>query len=115
MRPELQLILKIARELPTDELPSLLGQIEEVRYTALSRLTAPQHTTFSEPEQLLDITEAASRLKVSEDYLYRHSKDFPFTRREGRKLLFSSSGIDRYIKQQDGLTTRRHRATLRSL
>ena len=24
-------------------------------------------------------------------------------------------GIDRYIKQQDGLTTRRHRATLRSL
>jgi predicted DNA-binding transcriptional regulator AlpA len=115
LRQELQLILKIARGLSPDELPELLGEIEEVRYTAIARLSMQTPFTSSEPDQLLEVEEAAKRLSMSEDYLYRHSKDFPFTRRIGRRLLFSSLGIDRYIKQQDGLTTRRHRATLRSL
>jgi len=115
LRPELQLILKIARELPCDELPNLLGEIEQVRYTAIARLSVPSHEPSSEPDQLLDVEEAAKRLSMSKDYLYRHKDKFPFTRREGRKLLFSSSGIDRYIKQPNSLTAGRHRATLRSL
>jgi excisionase family DNA binding protein len=105
----------VLRELPPEELPGLLGEIEQVRYTAIARLTAPPLSTFSEHDQLLDVKEAAPRLKVGEDYLYKHAKEFPFTRRMGRKVLFSSAGIDRYIQQQDSLTAKRLRLTLRSL
>jgi len=115
LRQELQFLLRIARELPSGELPSLLGEIEEVRYTAIARLSTHSPSTSSEPDQLLVIKEAARRLNVSENYLYRHKNKYPFTRREGRKVLFSSSGIDQYIKQPNGLTAKKHRATLKLL
>ena len=98
MRNELQIVLMTAQELPKDELPALLGELEQVRCTALARLTsapvAPQGS-----DELLGIREASRRLGVSRDFLYRHARDFGFTRRMGRKLLFSASGIERHIKQ----------------
>jgi excisionase family DNA binding protein len=115
VRPELQFVLRMAREIPADELPCLMGEIDQIRYTALARLTSPARSLSSEPDRLISIAEAATRLSVSEDYLYRNSKRLPFTRRMGRKLLFSSSGIDTHIQQQDGLTARRHKRTLGSL
>ena len=52
-------------------------------------------------DELLTVEEAAERLKVSEDWLYRHAKKLPFsiwiTR---RKLRFSSNGIDHYIEEK---------------
>jgi excisionase family DNA binding protein len=114
LRQEFQFVLRVAREIPTDELPSFLGEIEEIRCTALARLTAPAHSPCSEPDQLLSIADAALRLNVSRDYLYRH-KELPFTCHMGRKVLFSSSGIDKHIRQQEGLTARRQRLTLGSL
>ena len=111
MRDELQFALMIARELPAPELPTFLGEIELIRYTAIARLNTLGPTP-AESDQLLSIDQACARLGVSKDYLYRHGKDFPFTRRMGRKLLFSSLGIDRHIRQQSSLTVRRHRASL---
>jgi len=90
-------VLKAARELPAEDLPSLLGQLETAKATAWARLSAPH--TQQEHDELLGVAEAARRLGVSEDYLYRHSEDYTFTRRQGRKLLFSAQGIDRHIKQ----------------
>lgn len=104
-------MLRFARELPAEELPRLLGEIEEVRCTAMARLTGPAPLP-SRADELLPVEEASRRLGVSKDYLYRHGGDFPFTRRMGRKLLFSSLGIERYIKQQNGLTAKRHSVTL---
>jgi hypothetical protein len=49
-------------------------------------------------DELIDAPAAAVRLGVSRDYLYRHHHEFPFTRREGSKLLFSSLGIDAHIR-----------------
>jgi excisionase family DNA binding protein len=49
----------------------------------------------------LAVNAAAERLGVSTDYLYRHQDEFPFTRRIGRKLLFSSLGIDAYLKKKE--------------
>src|SRR5690349_16120400 len=86
LRQELQFILRAVLEIPADELPGLLGEIEEVRYTALARLTTPNQSHSTEPDQLLSIAEAAQRLNVSQDYLYRHGKQLPFTRRMGRRL-----------------------------
>ena len=95
----LQLVLNAARELPAEELPGLIGQLEAAKATAWARLTAPT-PTHPERDELLSVPEAARRLGVSEDYLYRHSGEYPFTRRQGRKLLFSALGIDKYIRQE---------------
>ena len=99
MRNTLQLVLNSVRDLPAEELPGLIGELEVVKATAWSRLTAPT-PTHSERDELLSVLEAARRLGVSEDYLYRHSREYPFTRRQGRKLLFSALGIDKFIKQK---------------
>ena len=99
MRNELQTVMMAARELPAGELPRLLGELEEIRCTAMARLTAPA-LAQSQADELLGATEAARRLGISQDYLYRHHGDFLFTRRVGRRLLFSALGIEKYIRQQ---------------
>lgn len=112
MRDELQFLLRIARELPSEQLPRLLGEIEEVRCTALARIALHNSPPSSDTDELLDVEEASRRLSVSKDYLYRHSEEFPFTRRMGRKLLFSRIGIDKHIAQRAPLNTRRYSGTL---
>jgi hypothetical protein len=107
MRSELELILMAAQEMRKDELPLLLGELEQVRCVALARLTsAPVLPQAS--DELLDVAEAARRLGASKDYLYRHHRDFAFARRLGRKLLFSATGIEKHIRQQSILTAGRH-------
>jgi predicted DNA-binding transcriptional regulator AlpA len=112
MRNELQIVLTVARLLPADELPQFLGEIEEVRCTALARLVAPGPAQSTGSDELLNIKEACRRLGVSKDYLYRHHTDFAFTRRVGRKLLFSRLGIEKHIRQHDSLTAKRHNGML---
>ncbi len=96
MRPELQPVLDQARTLATEELPHLIGELREVEAVAMARLTAPAQNP---PDELLEVREAAARLSISPAYLYRHHKRFPFTRRIGRRLLFSSAGLDSYLKK----------------
>lgn len=107
MRAELQSILSTVSKLTPDDLPTLLGELEQVRASVLLRLTAPPAPAQS-PDSLLSVSEAAPHLGMSQDYLYRHSEQFPFTRRMGRTLRFSTLGIDAYI-QKDGLTARRQK------
>jgi len=95
MRDELQAVLLAAQQVPADQLPQLLGELEEVRCTAIARLSAPAPT---QPEDyLLDVEAAAHRLGVSKDYLYRHHAELPFARRMGKALRFSSAGIQDYL------------------
>jgi hypothetical protein len=90
-------LLQLARESTPDELPNLIGQLESAKAVAWARLTVPP--AQSEHDELLAVAEAARRLGVSEDYLYRRASEYPFTRRQGRRLLFSAQGIDKQIKQ----------------
>jgi len=96
MRSALQPVLDLARTLAPEELPRLLGDLEEIRASALARLTAPQPIQ-AQADELLDVSEAARRLGMSEDYVYRHHKDFTFTRHMGSRLLFSLRGIEKHI------------------
>ena len=89
--------LLLARDLPIDTLPELLGEIEVIRTMAFARLTTP--TVEAKPDRLVDVVEASDRMHVSKDFLYRNHKRYPFTRREGRRLLFSSNGLDRHLKK----------------
>jgi hypothetical protein len=98
MRDELRRLLIAALELPAEQMAGLLGEVEEFKCKAMVRLVMPAHP--SGPDELLDIEEAARRLGTSKDYLYRHSRQFAFTRRMGRKLLFSALGIELYISER---------------
>jgi predicted DNA-binding transcriptional regulator AlpA len=89
--------LEDARTLSPDQLPRLLGDLAEVQATALARLSAPVPAQQA-PDALLNISQAAAKLNCSKDFLYKRS--FPFTRRLGRKLMFSSAGIDAYLHAQ---------------
>ena len=84
MRPTLQNVFEEARELPAEELPRLLGDLEEIRATAQARLSSPALLALE--DELLDVVAAAKKLGVSTDYLYRHHRSFAFTRRVGRRL-----------------------------
>jgi hypothetical protein len=98
MRPSLQSVLDSVRELQPEELPALLGELEIIRATALMRITQPAPVV--QADELLDINQASQRLGTSVDYLYRHAESLPFTRRIGRKLLFSSRGVESYINRK---------------
>lgn len=95
IRLELEPAFAAASTLPMEELPRLIGDLEQIRVIALARLTAP--SAVSRADELVSIGEASRRLNVSKSYLYRHSGQFQFTRHVGRKLVFSTLGIDRYI------------------
>jgi hypothetical protein len=94
---DLARLRKAARELPTDQLPDFIGELESIKAIAWSRLTAPASNPQPHDE-LVDVAAAAERLGVSQTFLYHHAQDYPFTRRQGRKLLFSALGIDKYIR-----------------
>jgi predicted DNA-binding transcriptional regulator AlpA len=106
MRHELQLVLMAVKELSASELPRLLGELEEIRTTAMARLSTPAMDQPQQHDELLDTAEAAHRLGISKDFLYRNHRDFSFTRRVGRRLLFSSAGIEKYIRQQSRLDSK---------
>jgi predicted DNA-binding transcriptional regulator AlpA len=63
--------------------------------SGLTEEETPQ--TGSAPDRLLDVKEAAARLNMSQDRLYR-KKDLPFVVRiSPRCVRFSERGIERYI------------------
>ena len=98
MKNELQAVLRLAQTSSLGEIPALLGELEQIRVTALARLSAP--ALVSQPEKLLDARETAERMHTSVDYVYRNAGRLPFAKRLGRKLLFSSSGLDKYLARK---------------
>lgn len=90
--------LEDARTLDRERLPQLMADLEEVRCTALARLTAPSASAPVAPDELLNVKQAAAKLGCSVDYLYK--KEFPFLVRLGRKRMFSRNAIDAYLREQ---------------
>ena len=74
--------------------------IDAIAEAVVKKIGSPNgHTKSQELEdRLLDAEEAARLLAVSEDWLYRKAKNFPFTRKLGPKMLrFSFQGIQKWI------------------
>ena len=97
MRGELQTVLNSLGGMAAEKMPELLGELEVIRATAMLKITAP--APVQQSDELLAVATAAERMGVSTDYLYRHAAQLPFTRRVGRKLLFSSRGVEQYINR----------------
>ncbi len=88
---------------PANELPQLIGELEAARAAAWARLTAPSVETppdspHHEPRNL-DVAEAAKRLGMSRDWLYRHASELPFALRIGRRVVFDSLALERWNRK----------------
>ncbi len=99
-------LVQAVTEVSADEVPALLGHLEQLKATLWTRLLGVPSLDGkgqgADGDTLLKVTEASKRLNLKEDYLYRHHKRFPFTVRIGRRLRFSSNGIEKYIRQRQG-------------
>ncbi len=102
-----QLLLDLARIIglmPEETMPAVLAALSAMAGTAAARMlgkeTAGGRSAEAVPDENLSIEEAARRLGVSKDYLYRHAKRLPFTRRIGRRVLFSARGLERWNRQR---------------
>jgi predicted DNA-binding transcriptional regulator AlpA len=88
---------------PAHELPQLIGELEAAKAVAWARITAPAVDQQSDgPVQEarnLDVAEAARRLGVSRDWLYRHASELPFAVRIGRRLVFDSLALERWNRR----------------
>jgi predicted DNA-binding transcriptional regulator AlpA len=71
-----------------------VAQLREIVRDEIQAARAPHQ----DPDRLLDAVEAAKMLSMSEDWLYRHAKKLPFTRKLGPKTLrFSYQGIVKWM------------------
>jgi hypothetical protein len=94
MRRELDSIREAAQTLEREQLPRLLGDLEEIRAVALARLAAP--VAPAPPDEWLDIEQAAKYLRVDKSFLY-HRKHLG--KKAGGKLLFSRKSLDRFVEK----------------
>ena len=88
-----------------EDLPGLIGTLAMEQARAMARLTAPAMSRAGAAEPAedvnLSVSEAARRLGVSVDWVYRHRDKLPRVR-IGRRLLFPRSALDRWNKQRQG-------------
>ncbi len=82
-------------DVPAGSLPECFGDLEQLRVLALARLLAP--IPAPQADELLSAAEAARRLNVPKQFLYR-SKDLPFRREiSPGRIRFSAQGTASYI------------------
>ena len=96
-------------EVSHEKMPAILLRVASLHLALWARLQAPRDAIVGlrnarpeEPDSNLSVATAAERLGVSKDYLYRHSKELPFTVRIGRRLLFSEKGLEKWNRQRRG-------------
>jgi predicted DNA-binding transcriptional regulator AlpA len=93
----------LVEETPAPELPQLIGELEAARAVAWARLTAPAadkpHDEPGQEARNLDVAEAAKRLGISRDWLYRHASELPFALRIGRRVVFDSLALERWNRR----------------
>jgi len=94
---------RVIAESPQEQLPALLATLSARLALVASKIMAssPRNTGSSESLQgNLSVGEAAARLGISQDYLYRNARKLPFSLRIGRRLLFSASGLEKWVAQR---------------
>jgi len=97
-------LCSLVEDTPAPELPQLIGDLEAARAAAWARLRAPAAVNPSDgPGQEarnLGAAEAARRLGMSRDWLYRHASELPFAVRIGRRVVFDSLALERWNQRR---------------
>src|SRR5262249_42989962 len=93
--------LEALDEVAAEDLPAVVLYLAALQSGAAARLAAsprPLAASRNGTEALLDVHEAAARLNVSSDWLYRNAPKLPFTRRVGRRAVrFDPDGLARWV------------------
>jgi excisionase family DNA binding protein len=93
-------------EIPFEAIPATLAQLAAVQSMLAARLIETQEgdkgAEHTAGDRLLTVEEAAERLGVARDFLYRRTARLPFTVRLGRAVRFSESGLTRWIRSRNG-------------
>ena len=88
--------------LPKDVIAELRGQIAKLDSLLLSRLlTGEQAQAGTDGDRLLTAAEAAAKLGLPKDALYRN--EYPFLVRVGSRRRFSEKGIEKFIRNRIGM------------
>ena len=89
--------MKAPNNLSQDSSPSVTLTVGQLRELIRNEIKAVR-SAEPDADRLVNADEAARLLSVSEDWLYRHAKKLPFTRKLGPKMLrFSSQGIEKWL------------------
>ena len=91
-------------KIPTEQIPALLLEISSLQSALAASLLNGAETTGTQGngDKLLEVKEAAAKLAVTEDWLYRKGNRLPFVVHLGRNIRFSEAGIEKYIRQRTG-------------
>jgi hypothetical protein len=90
---------------PQEDLPALITVLSAKAAAAAARiLSAPRvgDVDHKGPDGNVPVHDAARRLGVSPDWLYKNAHRLPFALRIGRRLLFSARGLERWNAQRQG-------------
>ena len=88
---------------PSEAIPALRGKLAELDTLLLGRLLSGGNgkaKTQGDGDHLLGAKQTAARLGMSLDYVYKNASEFPFAVKQGRRLLFSESGLERYLQDK---------------
>lgn len=96
-------LVALVADCPQEDLARLIGALESAGVLAWARFLQPPENTRSrgsseEAERNLSAGEAAGRLGMSRDWLYKNASRLPFSVRIGRRVLFSARGLERWLK-----------------
>jgi len=87
---------------PKDAIAELRGQIAKLYTLLLGRLfNGEQPEPVTEGDRLLTASEAALKLGLTKDALYRN--EYPFMVRVGTRRRFSEKGIEKFIRNRTGM------------
>src|SRR5215831_13613744 len=92
---------ELAHDVPVDVIPGILARLAAAQTALAAQLMlAPvtQNAVDRAGSRLLTVDEAAQKLGVGKDWVYRRAAGLPFTVRMGRVLRFSEDGLNRWIR-----------------
>ncbi len=83
-----------------DEIAALLCDLAAAQTRLAARMAGVSRDTGE--DHLLDVDEAAKKLGVAKQWLYRRTRTLPFRVRLGGQVRFSAQGIERFIASRRG-------------
>jgi hypothetical protein len=94
-------------QVPLEDIPLVLLKLTALESQLATRLllerSKPEQTGPEEVDELITTKLAAAELNVEIDWLYRHAKTLPFSRRLSRKCLrFSRRGLVAWRNKRRG-------------
>lgn len=86
-----------------EELPEVIGTLEAARARAWARLTMPPSPKVpTMPEVNISVAQAARRLGVSKDWIYKSAGTLPFVARIGNRVVCSVPAVEKFMAARLG-------------